>query len=119
MFKINADKSIEITRGDRATIKLTNKKSVFNVGDIIKFSIVEKKNYNNLIFQKQYEVEESGDTFNITLTSEDTTIGDIISDKKEYWYEIEYNGNQTPIGFDDNKAKKFILYPEAPNKEEE
>lgn len=119
MFKINADKSIEITRGDRATIKLKNKTTDFNVGDVIKFSIVEKRNYNNLVFQKTYEVLESGETFDITLTSEDTTIGDIISDKKEYWYEIEYNGNQTPIGFDENKAKKFILYPEAPNKEEE
>lgn len=118
MFRINTDKSIEITRGDIGTIKLKNKTGNFSVGDIIKFSIVEKNNYNNVVLQKKYEVSEEDDEFVITLTPQDTTIGDIISRQKEYWYEIEYNGRQTPIGYDDKKAKKFILYPEAPDKED-
>ncbi len=118
-MRINENKSIEINRGDAGTIKLTNKNGNFNVGDIIKFSIVEKKKYNNLIFQKEYTVAESSATFYLSLTSEDTKIGDIISKPVTYWYEIEYNGNQTLIGYDDSGAKEFILYPEAPEKEKE
>lgn len=118
-MKINENKSIEINRGDAGTIKLTNRSGNFNVGDIIKFSVVEKKKYNNVVFQKEYIVAEEGATFYLPLTSEDTRIGDVISKAVTYWYEIEYNGNQTLIGYDDNGAKEFILYPEAPEKENE
>lgn len=118
-MKINSDKTIEINRGDSGTITLTNKSGNFNVGDVLKFSIVEKKNYNNVLFQKEYTVETQSDTFDMPLTSEDTKIGNIISKPTTYWYEIEYNGNQTLIGYDENGAKEFILYPEAPEKENE
>ena len=32
-------------------------------------------------------------------------------------YEIEYNNDTTLIGYDDKKGKKFILYPEAADKD--
>lgn len=115
-MRINSDKEIEINRGDRGTLKLVNKRGTFEKGDKIKFSIVEKKEYKNLIFQKEFIVTENSNITYITLTKEDTTIGDIISKKKEYWYEIEYNGDLTILGFDDDGGKKFILYPEAPVK---
>lgn len=117
-MKINENKTIEINRGDAGTIQLTNKSGVFNIGDVIKFSIVEKKNYNNVVFQKEYTQSIESDKFDITLSSEDTRIGEITSKPVAYWYEIEYNGNQTLIGYDDDGAKEFIIYPEAPNKEE-
>ena len=117
-MRINENKSIEINRGDAGTIRLTNKTGNFEINDKFKFSIVEKKNYNNVVFQKEYTVQEQSETFDIVLTNEDTKIGDIISKPTTYWYEIEYNGEQTLIGYDDNGAKEFILYPEAPNKEE-
>lgn len=115
-MRINQDKEIEINRGDRGTIKLINKRGNFNIGDKLKFSIVDKKEYNNVIFQKVFTITENGNFAYITLTKEDTTIGEVISKKKEYWYEIEYNGDLTILGFDDDGAKKFILYPEAPTK---
>lgn len=117
-MRINENKSIEINRGDAGTIRLTNKTGNFEINDKLKFSVVEKKNYKNVVLQKEYTVQEQGETFDIALTSEDTKIGDIISKPTIYWYEIEYNGEQTLIGYDDNGAKEFILYPEAPNKEE-
>lgn len=117
-MKINADKSIEINRGDEGTIVLKNKSGNFEVGDTIKFSVVEKKNYNKVVLQREYTVSEQSDSFNIVLESEDTRIGEIISKPVVYWYEIEYNGNQTLIGYDDKGAKEFILYPEAPEKGE-
>ena len=115
-MKISSDKVIEINRGDRGTLKLINKTGKFEIGDKLKFSIIDKKEYNNLIFQKEYIVTENSNVTYITLTKKDTTIGDVISKKKEYWYEIEYNGDLTILGFDDDGAKKFILYPEAPTK---
>lgn len=118
-MKINENKTIEINRGDRGTIVLKNKNGNFKVGDVLKFSILRKKDYNIVVFQKNYVVSEESNTFNIGLTSEDTRIGDIISKPITYWYEIEYNGDNTILGYDSKGAKKFILYPEAPNKEEE
>ena len=117
MFKIDNEKNIHITRGDRGTIKLTAKSGSFSVNDKIKFSIVEKKDYKNVVFQKEYTVTTADDEFTFTLLGSDTKIGEVISKPVIYWYEIEYNGNQTPISYDEDNAKQFILYPEAPNKE--
>ena len=112
-----ATKAISVNRGDRGTIKLTNRKGNFKVGDKFKFSIVDEKNYENVVFQKTFTVIEESPTYFLTLTKEDTTIGGIISTKETYWYELEYNGDNTLIGYDKTKGKKFILFPEAPNKE--
>lgn len=109
-------KQIEINRGDRGTIRLGAKTGSFNVGDRILLSIVDQQNYNNVVFQKEYIVMQAGPTFDLTLTKADTTIGPIISNKVEYWYEIQLNGDQTIIGYDNERQKKFILYPEAPVK---
>lgn len=109
-------KQIEINRGDRGTFRLTTEEGNFMPDDKIVFSIIERQNYNNVVFQKEYIVLNEAPYFDITLTKEDTTIGPIISNKVEYWYEVEYNGDQTLIGFDRNRQKKFILYPEAPIK---
>lgn len=109
-------KQMEINRGDRGTFRLTAEEGNFMPDDKIVFSIIERQNYNNVVFQKEYIVLNEAPYFDITLTKEDTTIGPIISNKVEYWYEVEYNGDQTLIGFDKNRQKKFILYPEAPIK---
>ena len=109
-------KQMEINRGDRGTFRLTAEEGNFMPGDKIIFSVIERQNYNNVVFQKEYTVLNEAPYFDITLTKEDTTIGPIISNKVEYWYEVEYNGDQTLIGFDRNRQKKFILYPEAPIK---
>lgn len=109
-------KEITINRGDRGTIILTNTLGNFKVGDKLKFSIIDKGNYKNLVFQKTYTVTEEGTKFYLTLTSEDTRFGEIISREKVYWYEIDYNDGNTLIGYDKNKGKKFVLYPEAPER---
>lgn len=108
-------KTISINRGSRGSIKLKNTNGNFKVGDKIKFSIVDKNDYNNLIFQKEFRVIEESPEFILTLTRDDTKIGEIISREKVFNYEIEYNNDTTLIGYDKNKGKKFILYPEAPD----
>ncbi|MBR6641705.1 MAG: hypothetical protein IKL08_05895 [Clostridia bacterium] len=110
-------KEITVNRGDRGTVILKNTIGDFKVGDKIKFSIVEKGNYNNVVFQKRFVVTQEGPTFPLTFTKQDMTIGPIISKDVTYWYEVEYNGDSTLLGFDKKKGKKFILFPEAPDKE--
>lgn len=111
-------KKIEINRGDRMTITLNNKLGNFKIGDKLKFSVVEKNHYENVVFQKYFTVTEESTSFNITLTREDTKIGEIISRDKTYWYEVEYNDDTTLIGKDNDGHKEFVLMPEAGDKKE-
>jgi hypothetical protein len=112
MFKIK-DKNMYLNRGDQITIELTGNQD-FQVGDVIKFSVVKENDYNTVYLQKTFTVGEESDTFSITLTSDETRIGDPIkTSSKTYWYEIELNGIDTLIGYDEDGGKKFILYPEA------
>lgn len=117
MYKI-INNHIHVTRGSSFSIKLKSKKQL-NVGDIFTFSIVEKGKYNNILFQKSYEVLEESDTMYLSFSDDDTRFDSVISKPKVYWYEIEYNGKQMAIGYDDDGPKQFILYPEAELKEDE
>lgn len=128
MFKI-IDKTIYCTRGDRVTINVKLKDdNIFNIGDRLKFSIVERKDYNKVYFQKEFVILEEKNNFYMTLSEDDTRFYDVISKQKEFWYEIEYNGNNTVIGYEEYtdeegepayRPKEFILLPEAPQKEED
>lgn len=130
MFRIDKrTKTIYCTRGDRVTIKLKCKYG-FNDGDKIKFSIVDKNNYNNVLLQKMFVITGNVEETYLTFTEEDTRFYDVISKEKLFWYEIEYNGNQTVIGYENYidsedeedvqyRAMEFVLLPEAPEKEEE
>lgn len=111
------DKSIEINRGEASSLKLINKKGNFATGDKLKLSIVEKGNYNNVLFQKEVEVIEESNSFFFPFESDDTRFIDIISAEETFWYELELNDSKPLIAYDKTKGKKFIIYPEAPNKE--
>ncbi len=117
MFKIDSDKTIHLTRGDEATIKLTNLNGNFVIGDKIKFTIVEKNHNETIAFQKEYTVSTESNEIYLTLTSQETKIGEIINKPVDYWYEIEYNGSQTLVGYDEDGAKILTLYPETSDKE--
>ena len=120
MFKIEG-RTIHITRGDSATIKLSAKKSdgeiyTFEPNDEIRFNVFEKNNCSNVGLSKKIEVNESTSTIDICLTGEDTNIGKIINKPTVYWYEIELNPEtnpQTIVGYDMDGATEFILYPEG------
>lgn len=121
MFKIDSNKTIHITRGDIATIEFSALNSdgtsyTFQVGDLVRFGVFTKKNMNDLIFQKDVTVNEATTKVDIDLLEEDTKIGDIINKPVEYWYEIQLNPDtepQTIIGYDEDGAKVFKLYPEG------
>ena len=120
MFKINEDKSIYLTRGDHIQLTLMASDGddayTFRQGDLVRFKVFEKKNCENVVLQKDFRVESDTTEVVITLEEEDTKIGEEISKPKDYWYEIELNpGNdpQTIIGYDEDGAKVFRLFPEG------
>lgn len=125
MFKVKDDLSIHITRGDIGILGITAKNEdntdyIFQVGDIIRLGVFEKKKFSLIKLQKDVTVQEQGTEVQISLNKEDTTIGDIINIPVDYWYEIQLNPEtnpQTIIGYDENGAKIFRLYPEGVEKE--
>ena len=125
MFKIKDDLSIHITRGDIGVIEVTAKNDdgtdcTFNVGDVVRLGIFTKKNFSSLLLQKDVIVEEESEAVQISLNKEDTRLGNIINSPVNYWYEIQLNPDtqpQTIIGYDEQGAKIFKIYPEGVDEE--
>lgn len=125
MFTINDDLSIHATRGDTVFFTVTAEENgvpyYFEAGDVLRMKIFGKKDANNVVLEKCFPVTAKTDRFTILLTEEDTKIGDVISKPTDYWYEIELNpftNPQTIIGYDEDGAKVFKLFPEGKDSEE-
>jgi hypothetical protein len=66
--------------------------------------------------QKDFPVVEATENVDIFLSKEDTKFGEVISKPKDYWYEVELNPEDNPqtiIGYDEDGAKIFKLFPEG------
>jgi hypothetical protein len=121
MFEVSADKTIHLTRGDIAVLEITSKLNktedlVFQVGDIVRFSICQYGKFDQVVLRKEVEIAEETTVAVINLTKTDTKIGDVIHKPKDYWYEVELNPDtmpQTLIGYDTAGPKVFRLYPEG------
>lgn len=125
MFVINDDLSIYATRGDTVFFTIMAEENgidyEFKAGDVIRMKIFGKKNAENVVLEKCFPVTANTKKFTILLTEEDTKIGEVISKATDYWYEIELNpftNPQTIIGFDEDGAKIFKLFPEGADSEE-
>ena len=120
MFKINTDLSIEITRGDAVEFTVTAQESgknyVFKTGDVVRFKVFEKKGCDCVVLQKDFGVESDTEEVTVVLEEADPKIGELIHKPKDYWYEVELNPDTLPytiIGYDEDGAKVFKLYPEG------
>lgn len=120
MFKINADKSMHITRGDAATFGITASADggnyTFRAGDVVRFKVFEKKACHCVALEKDFPVAEDTEEVRIVLNGDETKFGDIISKPVDYWYEVELNPETMPntlIGYDEDGAKLFRVYPEG------
>ena len=120
MFVLNDDKSIYATRGDIVFFNVTaeedSKNHIFKAGDVLRIKVFGKKDAENVVLQKDFPVTEDTEMVEIFLTEEDTKIGEVISKPKDYWYEVElnpHNNPQTIIGYDEDGAKVFKLFPEG------
>ena len=120
MFVVNEDKSIYLTRGDMASLKVSAEDDsgnhVFQIGDVLRLQVMEKKAAENVVLRKEVTVKAQTEEVEIVLTGADTTFGEVISKPVDYWYEIELNPDtmpQTIVGYDEDGAKLFRLYPEG------
>ena len=122
MFVINDDKSIYVTRGDVLAFTVTAEDEsdtgayVFQPGEVVRMTVYGKKDAENVVLEKDFPVFEATETVSIYLTEQDTRIGDVISKPTDYWYEIELNPFTNPhtiIGYDEDGAKVFKLFPEG------
>ena len=125
MFKVNEDGSIYVTRGDSGLIPVTAKNQdgspyTFAVGDIVRFMVCRKKNCGDVVLTKEVEIKDDPKAeVQVYLEADKTKIGKVISKPTDYWYEVELVSNgstQTIIGYDEDGAKIFRLFPEAVEK---
>ena len=117
MFKIEEDKTIHLTRGDIATIEITTTKDgspyTFTTGDVVRLNVFRKKKHDEVLLQKDVVVSGTSTVVDIVLDSNDTTIGNVINEPTDYWYEVELNPDtapQTIVDYDEDGAKVFKLY---------
>ena len=120
MFSINDDLSIYVTRGDSLYFTVTAQDDgtayVFQPGDVVRLKVFGKKNAESVVLQKDFPVLSATEKVEIYLTEYETRIGDTISKPVDYWYEVELNpfsNPQTIIGYDEDGAKIFKLFPEG------
>lgn len=120
MFTLNDDLSIYATRGDIVFFSVTAEDDgvpyEFQAGEVVRIKVFGKKDAENVVLQKDFPVTEATKQVEIFLTEEDTKIGEVISKPKDYWYEVELNplsNPQTIIGYDEDGAKVFKLFPEG------
>ena len=122
MFTIESDGTISVTRGDvlyfgvSAKDRESEEKYIFQPGDIVRMSVCVKNECDSIVAQKDFIVTTPCEEVEIYLGKEDTKIGEIISKPTDYWYEIVLNPDtkpQTIIGYDEDGAKIFKLYPEG------
>lgn len=120
MFVVNDDLSIYVTRGDmvffpvKAKNELTGDYYEFQTGDVVQFKICAKKNAGDVVLEKLFHVGLNTDAVGIVLYGDETTIGDVISKPTDYWYSVTLNPDtnpQTIIGYDEDGAKLFRLFP--------
>lgn len=125
MFKIDSNKTIYLTRGDIASIRISAKYSdgtdyIFKVNDVVRLKVFKRRDCNYVVLEKDTIVTEEGTTVDIVLNSQDTKIGEIINKDVDYWYEVSLNpdtAEQTIIGYNvvDGKVEEtiFKLMPEG------
>ena len=120
MFIVNDDLSIYANRGDIVFFTVSAEDSgnlyKFQPGDIVRMAIYGRKDAQTCVMQKDFPVTEVCEEVLIYLEESDTKIGESISKHKDYWYEVVLNPDtmpQTIIGYDEDGAKVFRLFPES------
>lgn len=134
MIAIGEDKqTIYLTRGDTTDkfFRLAfyfpiynfetrqEEKYTFQLSDKISFVVKEKKGYTKAeVLRIEKTLAEMGEVEptqypEINLTEEDTKAFDLLNKKQTYWYDIVLNDTTTILGYDEEGAKKLIVYPEA------
>jgi hypothetical protein len=121
MFEKDTDKTISITRGDSGSF-VAPIDYALQSGDVLRLKVFRKKACEDVVLQKDFAIGEATETVTLELTEKDTRIGEVISKPVDYWYEIELNPDTNPktlVGYDEDGAKIFRLYPEGRDLEDD
>lgn len=120
MYRVTEDNEIHLTRGDVLALNVSAKKDgvnhVFKAGDVLRFTIYEKKNAEAVALQKDVSVSADTESVTVFLSKEDTELGEPISKPKDYWYNVTANPDTYPhtfIGYWEEGAKLFRIYPKG------
>ena len=117
MYKIEGH-NIYITRGDACVISIKSNE-LNELGEKVSHGIYKENGYSKgPMFYKEITLDEDSEIVDFILTSEDTKFGKYINKPKNYWYEIQYNKDQTILGYDESGPKLFVLYPEVDDSSE-
>lgn len=125
MIKI-AGKKIGIVRGNYLPLTVTTKNTdgsdyIFQLEDVLRFKVFEKRNVDNVFLQKDFKIREVATEVLIELTSDEMKIGELIDKPRDYWYEIELNPDtpktQTIVGYEEETGPAILtLLPEGGDK---
>lgn len=86
----------------------------FQIDDVVRIKVYEKQKMDDIpVMDVATTVTVEADNLTVSVTSNDTRIGDPINKDVDYWYEITLNDDQTIIGYDSYGPKIFTLYPEG------
>lgn len=125
MIEING-KHIDVTRGNILPLIIDalnedKTKYEFKIGDVLRFTVMEAKNVDNILLQKDFKVTEVSTEQEITLTAEEMKIGELVNKPIKYWYEVELNPDtyytQTIIGYTKEEGPAILtILPEGGDK---
>lgn len=126
--------TLHITRGDETKEtynKLAFEYPIYNLAtkqeekykfqpdDKITFVVMNKKGYTQEeILRKEYTLRDIGyvqptETAELPLTEEETKRFPLSNKAQTFWYDLILNDTTTMLGFDDEGAKRIIIYPEV------
>jgi hypothetical protein len=116
---------ISLTRGNIKNIDVTAKNLdgtdfTFKQGDLVRFKVMEKKDCQCVVLQKDVVVDSDTTLVTIPLTMEETDFGEVASKPVDYWYEIDLNPDTariTIVGYDEIGEKTLTLYPRGEDKQ--
>ena len=111
MFKIKGN-NFYVTRGDAGSFNIKLDNYTFQPGDTLELNIYREYEMDTEPLKTvSLEIENATTIATMTLTGTDTLLETPTTDKKNYWYEITLNGDQTPFCYDENGPKYFYIYP--------
>lgn len=114
MIKVDADKTIRVSRGDGFTLTVSANDSQyeFQQDDVIRLRVYNKKGYEKApVLDVSTTVTEPATHVDVNVTGEQNQFSGDINKPITYWYEISLNEYTTIIGYDEDGAKLFIVYP--------
>ena len=80
MFRICADQTIHVTRGDIVFFDVTANTQdgapyTFKAGNVLRLRVFEKKNCENVVLRKDFKLDVDADRVEIYLTEANTKFG--------------------------------------------